>query len=1203
MNSKQLETTEAEAQRYFPFGFHLSRQAWEVYTLRKLLQQAAEEAGEEPSLRVVRQIAVRLNERIRQSDIPEPKPIVFAGQLLSIGLLEDIFRLVIERYCRHEQPGVLMSGLDWTRQQLGPEPVERAIRTFVELFPPQVVCMGKQTEEEYLRGSTRDLPNSLHVAIESMLLDLATSNPAFRPYRDLFNDEELERRARYRLWVRSWESYFDNQPPLGILGKTLFRLLRSPMESNPESLDDQLGYILDNWSPILPDDIRRQLLITRGILREETRQRGPVDGTADVLLYGTGASDLNYPEWERFSADRGWMSDVVLIAKSTYVWLDQLSKHYGRSITRLDQIPDEELDQLARWGFNGLWLIGLWERSCASKEIKRIMGNPEAVASAYSLYDYTISEDLGGVSAYNDLRHRAWIRGIRLASDMVPNHVGIFSKWVLEHPDWFIQLDHPPFPGYTFNGPDLSPDERVSVYLEDGYWSRRDASVVFKRVDNWTGDTSYIYHGNDGTHMPWNDTAQLDYLKADVREAVIQTILHVARQFPIIRFDAAMTLAKKHYQRLWFPPPGEGGAIPSRAERGMTREEFERHIPEEFWREVVERVASEVPDTLLLAEAFWLMEGYFVRTLGMHRVYNSAFMNMLKMEDNGNYRTTIRNVLEFSPRILKRFVNFMNNPDEKTAVAQFGKGDKYFGVAVMMATMPGLPMFGHGQIEGLSEEYGMEYRRAYWDEQVDEEMVRRHEREIFPLLRRRYLFSGARQFAFYDFHTVDGNVNDDVFAYSNISEGERAVVIYHNAYRETAGWIHTSTSINIGQNDETIFLRKSLKQALDLNSRDSIYYVFREHRTALEYLRSGRELEQQGLYAQLHAYEYQVFMDFREIEDRDGSWAQLCQHLGGRGVPSIDKAYKELHLSPMLEVFSEAVRWETLEPLLQPVQEEGDREEASEEMAHLCESFLSQAKPFGFPAPPPEEFIESVLEMTDFLADCKVLLWEAKVSAEAMDFLLSRTSGEKKPGATFWHLPAVWAVLRPLENNRLQKTKTGKNLDEQWLEEWLLTDQVQSAFKQSGADSASACRKTQLLKAMLAFNDLLAPGTASERKIILRDLFEDTNIRDYLQVHLYEGVFWFNKERYEELMYWLLLARVAESAVNGGLENEEFSERVENTLEEMEQLIKAAASAGYQVNETLEVISPEEKSSANTPASEKIPGEEKEKEEIDERGK
>ena len=54
---------------------------------------------------------------------------------------------------------------------------------------------------------------------------------------------------------------------------------------------------------------------------------------------------------------------------------------------------------------------------------------------------------------------------------------------------------------------------------------------------------------------------------------------------------------------------------------------------------------QEVPDTLLLAEAFWLMEGYFVRTLGMHRVYNSAFMNMLKDEENSEYRQAIKNIL------------------------------------------------------------------------------------------------------------------------------------------------------------------------------------------------------------------------------------------------------------------------------------------------------------------------------------------------------------------------------------------------------------------------------------------------------------------------------------------------------------------------------------------------------------------------------
>ena len=333
----------------------------------------------------------------------------------------------------------------------------------------------------------------------------------------------------------------------------------------------------------------------------------------------------------------------------------------------------------------------MWERSRASKTIKQLCGNQDAVASAYSLFDYKIAEDLGGESAYINLRDRCYHKGIRLASDMVPNHMGIDSPWVIEHPEWFISRWESPYPAYSFNGPDLSHDGRVEIKIEDHYFEQTDAAVSSSRRDKWTGETRYIYHGNDGTSFPWNDTAQLDYLNPAVREQVIQTILYVARLFPVIRFDAAMTLAKRHFHRLWFPGPGSSGAIPSRAEYSMCQAEFNKHMPHEFWREVVDRVAAEVPGTLLLAEAFWLMEGYFVRTLGMHRVYNSAFMNMMRDEKNAEYRSVIKNTLEFDPDIMKRYVNFMSNPDERTAIDQFGKGDKCFGVAALMSTLPGLP--------------------------------------------------------------------------------------------------------------------------------------------------------------------------------------------------------------------------------------------------------------------------------------------------------------------------------------------------------------------------------------------------------------------------------------------------------------------------------------------------------------------------------
>jgi glycosidase len=497
-----------------------------------------------------------------------------------------------------------------------------------------------------------------------------------------------------------------------------------------------------------------------------------------------------------------------------------------------------------------------------------------------------------------NLRDRAYRYGVRLASDMVPNHMGIDSPWVVEHPDWFISRPDPPYPAYSFNGPDVSQDGRVEIKIEDHYYEQSDAAVVFRRRDNASGETRYIYHGNDGTSFPWNDTAQLNYLNPAVREQVIQTILYVARLFPVIRFDAAMTLAKRHFHRLWFPGPGSSGAIPSRAEYGMTQAEFDRAMPLEFWREVVDRVAAEVPGTLLLAEAFWLMEGYFVRTLGMHRVYNSAFMNMLRDEENAKYRSVIKNTLEFDPDIMKRYVNFMSNPDERTAIDQFGTGDKCFGVTVLMSTLPGLPMFGHGQIEGFTEKYGMEYRWPRYEENPDQWLVERHEREIAPLLKKRWLFAESNNFLLYDFFQANGSVDENVFAYSNRNGGERVLVVYHNRYAST----HGTTDYSAAYADKGAggLRQQRLRDGLGLSGDTGVVLAFRDSLTGLEYLRRASQVLDGGLTLDLHAYQSYVFLDWRELRPTaEYPWDRLCDALGGRGVRNLEDALVNLELRPV----------------------------------------------------------------------------------------------------------------------------------------------------------------------------------------------------------------------------------------------------------------------------------------------------------------
>ncbi len=910
MRKGTMQTAAGAAEgEFLTMEFHISRKARDRYGFAESLFSYNGNVIL-ANLPACREFAHRMNQ-VRDVQ-KNPEQAVHAGQLFAMGLIDEASHVLMARYREQFDPHVMTAALDWFGAQVGTDNLDKMLLAFVEQFPGQSVLRGKETPAQWLAGRTADMPHRAAALEELLLLWSANRNEAFKPFEELFEDRTLAEKTVYRQVTAQMPKYFAARPLIPLPGAkaiSLLDLLRAPALRSPRSLSDQLELIRQLWKPLIGDALERFLLMASEVLREEElaiwaqfnppgTRRGPQQwpsfmSRAEVPTFGDPMS-----EYEKFSPDQAWMPGAVLMAKSTYVWLAQLSRWHGRHIGRLDEIPEEELAALAHHGINSLWLIGVWERSRASKTIKQLCGNRDAVASAYSLFDYRIADDLGGEAAYINLRDRCYHHGIRLASDMVPNHMGIDSPWVVEHPEWFISRWDSPYPAYSFNGPDLSQDGRVEIKIEDHYYEQTDAAVVFRRRDKATGETRYIYHGNDGTSFPWNDTAQLDYLNPAVREQVIQTILHVARLFPIIRFDAAMTLAKRHFHRLWFPGPGSSGAIPSRAEYGMSQADFDRAMPHEFWREVVDRVAAEVPGTLLLAEAFWLMEGYFVRTLGMHRVYNSAFMIMLRDEDNAKYRSVIKNTLEFDPDIMKRYVNFMSNPDERTAIDQFGKGDKCFGVTAMMSTLPGLPMFGHGQIEGFTEKYGMEYRWPRYEENPDRALVERHEREIAPLLKRRWLFAESNHFLLYDFFSPNGSVNEDVFAYSNRNAGERALIVYNNRYANAHGTVDFSAAY--ADKGSGQLQRRRLGEGLGLSGDFGAVVAFRDSLTGLEYLRRAEDLLNRGLTLNLHAYQCHVFLDWHELHPTaEQPWDRLSDLLNGRGVPNLADELVNLELKPV----------------------------------------------------------------------------------------------------------------------------------------------------------------------------------------------------------------------------------------------------------------------------------------------------------------
>ena len=1148
--------------------FHVSRKARDRYEFDQSLFSLRGNVIF-ANFHAVRQFAQKIN--AKQDLINFPEKAIQAGQINAMGLIDEIFHFVFHLYLQENKKNIIEDLITHLEVTLGKNNLDKSISAFANQFPTVALYKKEISLQDYLNAETDETPNSQIVIEEMLMLWLTNVNPAMSPYGELFDDTELSKTTYYHRVILGITDFFKSQPHYGPDDHDIVTMLRSPAVEVPHSLSGQLEYIRRKWGYLLGSYLYR-LLGSLDMIKEEQKITFAGSGTTQVPDMSMFAL-----EDERFSPDSDWMPKVVMLAKNTNVWLDQLSKQSNRRISSLDQVPDAELDKLAQWGFTGLWLIGLWERSQSSKRLKQLCGKPDAVASAYSLSRYEIANDLGGEKAYQNLKERAAQRGIRLASDMVPNHVGIDSDWVYEHPDWFISLDYSPFPAYSFNGPDLSHNPQVSINLEDHYYDRSDAAVVFKRYDHSTGQAKYIYHGNDGTNMPWNDTAQLNYLLPEVREAVIQTILHVARKFPIIRFDAAMTLTKKHFQRLWFPQPGTGGAIPTRSDYALSKKAFDQAMPEEFWREVVDRVAKEVPDTLLLAEAFWMMEGFFVRTLGMHRVYNSAFMNMLRNEENAKYRQVIKNTLQFDPQILKRYVNFMNNPDERTAVEQFGKGDKYFGICTLMVTMPGLPMFGHGQIEGFAEKYGMEYYRAYWDENPDPYLIQRHERDIFPLLHQRHLFANVKNFLLYDFYTSEGQVNENVYAYSNGAGDQRALVVFHNKFGDTRGWVKTSASFNTNiSSNNAHLIQINLHRGLNLKGNPNHFVIFKDHQSNLEFIRSSQEIKERGMYFELDAYKYHVFLDFHEVaDDTQHKFARLNDYLNGRGVPSIEEALYGLTLSPVLTPLRDLINPKGLSGLYQARIEDAHQDLDKQLLDITLEAY--------------SRVIRATAEYLHISMNHEILMEETRRSLERVLYLKVYDEHFGFPGSKkytkaidfvqhnldsrpyLWYVLIIWVLMRNIggPGSDTNAVKLSRSL----IDEWRLGKLVESVMVDLGFDVDKSQKAVTTIKLLTSNQNWYKKSEEKSLSELFEEWLTDDQIRSFLKINRHDDVLWFNKEAFENFLWWMMTAALISSSSDP---NTSASKHVEDMLICHETIIKILAqeeNSDFQVARLLEGLS------------------------------
>jgi glycosidase len=372
---------------------------------------------------------------------------------------------------------------------------------------------------------------------------------------------------------------------------------------------------------------------------------------------------------------------------NTRVWLTALSQALGRTAS-LDDIPDAELDRLAEFGFDWIWLLSVWQTGPEAQQVSR--NNPEwrhefqetlldlreddIAGSGFAITGYTVHQDLGGDGALARLRERLRTRGLKLMLDFVPNHMGLGHPWIASHPDYFIRgTEH-----------DLAS-----------------APQNYTRVKLPAGDEIFAY-GRDPYFSGWPDTLQLNYASPDLQAAMIGELLRIAGQCDGVRCDMAMLVLPEVFERTW------GQRAPP------------------FWPTATRRVREQAPAFLFLAEVYWDME-WTLQQQGFDYAYDKRIYDRLREGHVRPVREHFHAGLDYQEKLAR----FLENHDEARAAATF-PADIHQAAAAITFLSPGMRFFHQGQFDGRRKRISPHLVRGP-DEAVDERMQQFYQRLLSVL--------------------------------------------------------------------------------------------------------------------------------------------------------------------------------------------------------------------------------------------------------------------------------------------------------------------------------------------------------------------------------------------------------------------------------------------------------------------------------------
>jgi len=161
---------------------------------------------------------------------------------------------------------------------------------------------------------------------------------------------------------------------------------------------------------------------------------------------------------------------------------------------------------------------------------------------------------------------------------------------------------------------------------------------------------------------------------------------------------------------------------------------------------------------------------------------------------------------------------------------------------------------------------------------------------------------------------------------------------------------------------------------------------------------------------------------------------------------------------------------------------------------------------------------------------------------EALDYL----SCPKEDDPVVWGPRLVWVFSGDLGRSAVDDPVEAREVSRSWIDEWLLGKITAGVLKDMGLDESNAWRSVRKVKLLVRHSRWCLDGTtqANQAAAVIEKLLQDADVQQFIGSNRYQGVLWFNKESFEDLMWWLFQGAVIEILA----EEEDASARAESIL-------------------------------------------------------